>query len=556
MVVRAGNRYLTRFFQFVIVLSAAALSLFLLFRPDTFYHPGDNAAVKILALCALAVLLQFAITPSLRDEMGLDFVTVFPAFILLGTAPAIIVGLVGAVAGEILGRRAIKRAVPAVAGVVLAVGGGGLLYYFLGGTSTPLAGDNWFALSFYSPVYYAVTRVLERVFLVIIKDEPFWPPLSQAKLDVAAHLILTAYGLLLAVAYLIQGLFAATLILASLVAVIYLMRLQSRLQSTNRELKMLYETSRKLSGTLRVDRIFEITAGAVAGLVAPEAVCLFMVNKPGGRMDLEAVSEIQDSPFSNEALAALSRTVGELAVTREPVVISDRQFSGEGDSLPCRSLMVLPLRSEDNLIGAMVALHREPRRFFADGLRILSILSSQISAAIESAMFHEKTENLAVTDPMTGLYNYRYFYLKLEEEVRKARARNNQLALIYIDIDKFKHYNDTFGHLVGDGILCHFADILRQSIRYTDIPARYAGDEFVVILPGSSRHESWEVTERIHEAVTSRPFRIPDKNLTLRIQFSAGVACFPYDALTVDELIYRADKAMYGQKQENGKGVL
>ena len=167
---------------------------------------------------------------------------------------------------------------------------------------------------------------------------------------------------------------------------------------------------------------------------------------------------------------------------------------------------------------------------------------------IRKAIDERRAQRLAITDGLTGLYNRRYFEERLDEETRRSRRYVRPMSLLMIDIDFFKQYNDTCGHLKGDDVLRKVAHILQGHSRETDITARYGGEEFVMILPETDRTNASRLGDRIRKSVEETPFegeaQIPAKKVTI----SLGVSCLAqgedgYDALE------RADQALYASKQ-------
>ena len=162
---------------------------------------------------------------------------------------------------------------------------------------------------------------------------------------------------------------------------------------------------------------------------------------------------------------------------------------------------------------------------------------------------------LAVTDPMTGLYNNRHFQQRLREEMTRAIRHGTPLALIMMDIDNFKHYNDTFGHPEGDELLTRLAGILRETVREGDVVCRYGGEEFAIILPQTDAQEAFLVADRVRNAVEECPFPGREQQPHGKVTLSAGIAVYPVNASTVGELIKRADEALYKAKQQDKNTV-
>lgn len=510
----------------------------------------------VLLFLVLAAAAEAVHMPS--RQLSIGFALAFPVLILHGPSMAAWVSGLGFILGKGITRRPTVDHLFGGARSVIAILAAAWVYRLLGGGADPLQSVNWFALSFISPTYFLVDTAL--VFLAECDFRRLWRPnWSGLSLDVAAHLVLTAFGLLLAMASAIKGWYGFLLVAVALAAVIHLMRLLSQLELANKELRILQETSHRLNTTLRLERVFDIMADAIAQMAGPEVLGLFLYQKPDQTPEMISLRVFDDKPLGEADRAiwreAVVRLAGDVRQDGDGRLYNNMSHElGINRNIPGHSLLIVPLVSEDKLVGMLAAGHRKAHHFDGGHLRLASIMSGQLAAAIENALLYEKTENMAITDSMTGLYNYRYFYVRLEEEVKRARSQGGRVSIIYMDLDRFKQYNDCFGHQAGDDVLKQFSEIVRESVRHSDIPARYAGDEFVVILPGSGREEAWEVVNRIEAAVAAHPFRIGARGILTRLSFSAGVACFPEDALTQDELIFKADKAMYEAKAPNAPG--
>ncbi len=159
---------------------------------------------------------------------------------------------------------------------------------------------------------------------------------------------------------------------------------------------------------------------------------------------------------------------------------------------------------------------------------------------------------MAFTDFLTGLANLRYFNVRFKEEVRRAERYHRALSLVMMDLDHFKEFNDKYGHPTGNCALEYIAATLRDEIRDTDLAARYGGEEFVLALHETSKREAMEMAERIRREIETHPVCVQEGNQMRYITVSMGVATFPRDARTADDLISAADKALYASKR-NGR---
>ncbi len=177
-----------------------------------------------------------------------------------------------------------------------------------------------------------------------------------------------------------------------------------------------------------------------------------------------------------------------------------------------------------------------------EDVRIFNMFVEQASGAIENSQAYENTLNKAHTDQMTGLWNYGYFQYRLDEELEKAKREQYNLTIAMVDIDDFKKFNDTYGHLEGDHALKALADIFRKTCRKVDIVCRYGGEEFSLIIPGGSKEEVLPLAERIRRSVAE------EKVLTHNFTISIGLATFPKDGQTKDDMVRKADVALYRAK--------
>jgi len=179
-------------------------------------------------------------------------------------------------------------------------------------------------------------------------------------------------------------------------------------------------------------------------------------------------------------------------------------------------------------------------------------VADQASLAIDKARAFEKTAKTALTDAHTGLPNARHCLMQLEQEISRSDRGGGPLSLLLVDVDEFKAVNDNFGHQEGDRILKDIAGILCSSVREYDTVARYGGDEFIVLLPGTANKQALETTLRIKQAVGEYQPNLGEEK-SRRIKVSIGVATYPGDADEMSSLITMADKAMYADKDLSRK---
>lgn len=175
------------------------------------------------------------------------------------------------------------------------------------------------------------------------------------------------------------------------------------------------------------------------------------------------------------------------------------------------------------------------------------ILSHQFALALRRVRLGQEIEKLAITDSLTGAYTRRYFMERFEEELKRSKLRNINLSLLMIDVDYFKQLNDEHGHLAGDQVLREVSRVISQNIREIDIAGRYGGEEFCVVLPDTDSRGAYFAAERIRTALEKTKFKAYD--LTLQITASLGLSTYPRNGQTSEELMDKADWALYRAKK-------
>ncbi len=209
-------------------------------------------------------------------------------------------------------------------------------------------------------------------------------------------------------------------------------------------------------------------------------------------------------------------------------------------------LVIVPLKAKDKVNGLIWADNLYTHKpIVEDDIKIFSMLANQAGLAVENAQLYEMVVHKSRTDSLTGLWNHGYFQDKLMEEIEKASRLGEILTLVCIDIDHFKIFNDTFGHQKGDIILKELANILKISSRDQDHVCRYGGEEFVIILVQTNKEQGYTIAERLREKIAQHPFCDQMDGQNFHMTVSMGLATYPKDSLTKEELLNQADKAMY-----------
>jgi diguanylate cyclase (GGDEF)-like protein len=229
-----------------------------------------------------------------------------------------------------------------------------------------------------------------------------------------------------------------------------------------------------------------------------------------------------------------------------PVAVRGGQYRSD-------SFMSVPIMIDDSARGVLNVTDRfDGRPFEETDLATLEIIAGHIGACLVQQEQGEALLRLAETDPLTWLFNRRHFDKRLEAETNRALRAEHLLALLMVDVDKFKLINDRFGHRVGDQVLKSVASALKQAVRLYDVPTRYGGDEFAVILPDADTEVATRVARRVLEKAetVALPGELRDAGIPLGL--SIGIATFPRPAGDANALVEAADSAMYRAKQAGG----
>lgn len=204
--------------------------------------------------------------------------------------------------------------------------------------------------------------------------------------------------------------------------------------------------------------------------------------------------------------------------------------------------LLLPLELQDMKLGYLYV------KGIPEGQRqYLDILAKNFCLGLKRSKLYRITQELAITDSLTGLYTRRYAMERLREELRRPQAQGSAFTFLMIDADNFKECNDRFGHLVGDMVLIEISRRIRESIREVDLLARFGGEEFMVVAPKTGKEAAFSIAERIRRCIEDSLVQAYDEKLKATV--SIGLASYPVDATSMEDLIGKADWALYEAKK-------
>jgi diguanylate cyclase (GGDEF)-like protein len=233
---------------------------------------------------------------------------------------------------------------------------------------------------------------------------------------------------------------------------------------------------------------------------------------------------------------------------REEVQLDGVERFVIGNEKTSLSWIGIPLKSE-NITGVLAMASYTPNAFDRADLELLTNLGQHVTLALDNTIRHTQVEKQARLDSLTGVYNHGYFLESLTEQAESSSRQNKPLSLIMLDIDYFKRYNDTYGHLIGDRVLKALCAAIQQNIKHTDAVGRWGGEEFIISLPGANGLQAFQVAKRIGETLEMIRVRDCDEKTIAIPTISQGIAVFPGDADEIFRLIDTADKRLYTAKK-------
>ena len=262
----------------------------------------------------------------------------------------------------------------------------------------------------------------------------------------------------------------------------------------------------------------------------------------------DMTKEITRHSNEQDAFNIFFRKLKENVSLEDCLLVEDVEEGLKGGVLP-GAYEVFVLKSKEKKLGVLLYKGLEPK-----DKEKFAILAHQFALALRRLKLYKDIETLAITDGLTGAYTRRYFIERFDEEIKRASLRKSDLSLLMIDADHFKMINDQHGHLAGDQTLKEISNIIQENVREIDIVGRFGGEEFCVVLPDTDREGARLVAERIRQSAQKRLIKAYDS--ALRVTLSIGLAIYPSDGKLLEELMDKADWALYRAKSQGRNCVV
>ncbi|MBO2944945.1 diguanylate cyclase [Paenibacillus sp. F411] len=314
------------------------------------------------------------------------------------------------------------------------------------------------------------------------------------------------------------------------------------------ELRMINELTQRLSKSLHLADIYQFANQELRKILGAHYCCILVMNEELGALEVASCN----APWlAKEVFPKEYGIGGYVYQSKEPFILADYAAERPAESklmetTGSSSMIATPLMVNGGIRGVILMSHRKKHYFSYDNYRLLQTLSSHIGLAVGNASLHAEVRRMANRDMLTELYARHY----LDEAIQKCQSRDFCGSLILVDIDHFKRVNDTFGHQKGDKILKQVSNVIKSSIRQSDIAARWGGEELAVYLPGLGIDQAFQVGERIRQRV--------EQETDPLVTVSCGISEWNWtqERISVESLFYRADMALYQAKNSGRNQIM
>jgi diguanylate cyclase (GGDEF)-like protein len=330
-----------------------------------------------------------------------------------------------------------------------------------------------------------------------------------------------------------------------------------QIKSAQAEVYSLYEIARTFSSSLNLEDTISIFVNKLKYIIPFETCAIYLYDEEAAVATLEKAIGKHAEAFEGRRVFPGEGVTGWVLANRKLFCNTDPHLDLAMLDLPARefkTMAAVPLLKEERMVGVISLYSSSIFQYSDDHIRLLETISRLAADSFINALHHAATQEIALTDPLTGMPNSRALPLQFHQEANRANRQSTPFCVLMMDLDGFKAINDTYGHQMGDEFLVEISRIIAAELRSYDFFARYGGDEFVAILPGLTEEALSELTERIVQAVES--FSLPARDeQCLRVGISIGAARYLTEGTSLERLLRIADQRMYKNKKVRKQGV-
>ena len=325
---------------------------------------------------------------------------------------------------------------------------------------------------------------------------------------------------------------------------------------------LFHEIGRTLVSGLGLQSILQTIMEKLSVSIEADTCSLLMVDEDSQELYFKVVIGTNAQQLRDVRVKLGDGIAGWVGQTGESLLVADvdqeSRFASEVDEVTgtkTHSVVCIPIYARDRILGVIELINCVGKESFQEeDLSLLYNLADYTAIALENARHVQRITELTITDDCTSLYNARHLCFVLDAEIYRSRRYGYEFSVIFIDLDRFKNVNDTNGYLVGSKLLSLIGELIKGNLRLIDCAFRYGGDEFVVLLPQTDQEQAIVVVQRLKELLYNTAF-FPEKGHNVTVTASFGLASFPHDGQTRNELLLLADKAMYLAKRTSRNSI-
>lgn len=533
----------------------ALLAFFLLYMlVSVFPIPFKNMTVTLTPVVSLATFLLYGVAV----ELWLTQMAILVSMLLLRFRPL----------ERILLNLAMYVAVSfAAAGAFFACGGA------VG------SGQSLSHLAFPMALYIGTYLLSNHLLLVLLMRfwRGTWPTrntLREFVGEMGLNALASPVGLLIYALYDSLGPFTPVLFSVPLTAFSFVLRMYYQLKALHQRLEQVNRLAKTFTSQLRWEKVIDEIFRTARHLFAADCYVLFVLDAEKQalrplRVEGDGLSQEECQAFCGQTVRLGEGVSGAAALARRALLVQRAGAAHHVEHEPAslramRSIVAGPMIQNGKLVGVFTLGRRIAYGFTSHDKVLLEIFANQAALALENARRYEHTLVQTYLDPLTGLYNYRFFEHQLFRLFERAQEAGEPISLLIIDLDHFKRVNDTYGHEAGNEVLQAVARLLKENVRPQDIVCRYGGEEFTILFPQTDHHEARIVGERIRRKVEETPIVVhatlaeeaQPETVEIRITCSMGLASYPAHASDPLSLVRHADRALYIGGKKKGRNRL
>lgn len=329
-----------------------------------------------------------------------------------------------------------------------------------------------------------------------------------------------------------------------------------------RQTTIFNEIGKTLTSSLTINEVLEKIFYKVVEFFSPENWSLLLVDEEKNELYFEIVVGEAAEKIRDIRLKIGEGVAGWVAQHGRPLFVPSVQdeprFSTKVDNISkfsTESIICIPLKIRNKVLGVIELINKKDiTPLHQYDIVVLNTVAEYAAIALENARNYEQVQKLTITDDLTGLYNSRHLHKLLQLEIERSKHEDSYFSIIFFDLDFFKRVNDRHGHLLGSRLLGEVGKLINNNLKDDQSAARYGGDEFVIILPYTTKKEAVDFCKKLQEKLNDKKF-FSEEGFNVNLTASFGIATFPDDADTKDKILHIADERMYKIKESNKNDI-